>query len=118
MATLLTHPALAYVYHGDWVADCPRNGCGNVEFLGVPMVKGGPRVILRSEFHCSYCTQLAEILYPPQLDEIMAVLSRRPIPHTRNWYPKNHETAVKFRVEHGQSVAELMEENAAHGVGS
>jgi hypothetical protein len=37
--------ARAYVYAGDWVADCPRPGgvCGNVEFLHRPSRIGGPR---------------------------------------------------------------------------
>jgi hypothetical protein len=46
----------------------------------------------------------------------MAVLELRPIPHTRNWYPAGHETAVRFGIPDGQTVGQLRDENAEHGV--
>lgn len=109
--------ARAYVYSGDWVADCPR-ACGNVEHLYAPISKrpGAPRTVRLPSFACSYCTMQAPIDWPPHMSEITAVLALRPIPHTRNWYPAGHPTAVRFRVPHGQSVEELRDENAAHGV--
>jgi hypothetical protein len=48
--------------------------------------------------------------------EITAVLALRPIPQTRNWYPRDHDIALRFRIPHGQSVDDLREENAEHGV--
>jgi hypothetical protein len=116
--------ALAYVYSGDWVADCTRPGCGGAEFLYAlihptrPPGPGNPRSVRKAAFHCSSCAQLAEIEWPDEalMQEIQEILAQRPIPHTRNWYPADHPGAVKFRIEHGQSAADLREENAAHGV--
>mgnify|MGYP001568286017 CR=1 FL=1 len=115
---LITERARAYVYSGMWVADCPR-ACGNVEQLfdlANPRNPAGPRTVRRTSFHCSYCHLIAEIDWSTQEAEIMEVLGRRPVPHNRNWYPADHETAVKFRVPHGQSVQDLRDENAEHGV--
>lgn len=111
--------AQAYVYAGDWVSDCPREGCGNVEHLFDrinPKNSTSPRSVRRTSFFCSYCRMIAEIEWSPDEAEIMDVLSLRPVPHNRNWYPADHETAVRFRVEHGQSVQDLRNENAEHGV--
>jgi hypothetical protein len=116
MPHLITDFARAYVYHGDWVADCPREHCGNVEFLMTPVTKNGPRVIPVPVYTCSYCGLVVPIDWPRKMVEILAVLTERPIPHTRNWYPADHATAVKFRVEHGQTVDELRDENREHGV--
>ncbi|MEU9323180.1 hypothetical protein AB0D91_05110 [Streptomyces canus] len=116
---LIAAAARAYVYSGDWVADCPRIGCGSVEHLyerANPRQPNSPRVAQKPEFHCSYCGQTAPIDWPAQLAEITAILMLRPVPHTRNWYPQDHDTAVRFRVPHGQSVEQLQEENVEHGV--
>lgn len=116
--------ARAYIYAGEWVADCTRDGCGNVEYLfglrspAHPPGPANPREIRKPVFLCSYCQQMAEIDWPSQdfMEEAMAVLALRPIPSTRNWYPANHDTATAFRLEHGQSVDDLRQENEAHGV--
>lgn len=117
---LITPPkALAYVYAGDWVADCPREGCGNVEHLfdrTNPRVPSSPRTARKTTFHCTYCHLLADVVWSPDEAGIMAVLELRPIPHTRNWYPKEHPTALRFALEHGQSVEDLRAENVEHGV--
>lgn len=107
---LLVTRARAYVYAGDWVADCPR-GCGNVE----PLFDrhGGTR---KPQFFCSYCKMIAPIEWANDEEQIMEVLGKRPIPHNRNWYPAGHEGAIKLRLEHGQSIEDLREENIAHGV--
>lgn len=116
MTTLITNVARAYVYNGMWVADCP-NGCGGVEQLYEAKRKGGPRVVRRTLFHCSYCHHAtSRIDWPADEAEIWAVLELRPIPHNRNWYPKDHPTAVRFGIEHGQSVRDLQDENETHGV--
>lgn len=117
MVQLIAARARAYVYSGDWVADCPR-ACGNVEHLYARASRNpaAPRVVQLPEFRCSYCKLTAPIDWPPNLAEITAVLALRPIPHTRNWYPAGHDTAIKYRVPHGQTVDELRAENAAHGV--
>jgi hypothetical protein len=118
MAELLTLRARAYVYSGDWVSDCPRPGCANVEHLFEPVTIGGPRIRQKSFFTCSYCGMQSVIDWPTQ-DFMLAVteiLSRRPIPSNRNWYPADHETAVRFKIEHGQTLDQLREENESHGV--
>lgn len=114
---LLTNRARAYVYSGEWVADCPR-ACGNVEYLFAQTRPGGPRELRAGQFFCSYCKLIAEIDWPADdlMRDIMEVLRLRPVPHNRNWYPQDHETAVRFRVAHGQTVQELRDENAEHGI--
>lgn len=111
--------ARAYVYAGDWVADCPQDGCYSTEHLFAranPRNRSGPRTVPVGSFACSNCQHQAPIEWPPNLADITAVLMLRPVPQTRNWYPSGHETAVRHRVEHGQSVDDLLAENAAHGV--
>lgn len=118
MVELIAARARAYVYSGDWVADCPR-GCGGVEHLferANPRNPSSPRVVQKTEFHCSYCQMVTPIDWPPTMNEIMTVLMLRPVPHTRNWYPAGHDVALRFRLPHGQTVDELREENREHGV--
>lgn len=108
----------AYVYGGDWVADCGREGCANVEHLFTPARPNGLRILRRPFFACSYCGYQSEITWPGDSlqAEIMSVLMKRPIPSTRNWYPADHPTAVKFGIPHGQSTDDLRAENEDHGV--
>jgi hypothetical protein len=117
---LITLPrARAYVYAGDWVADCPRQGCGNVEHLfdrSNPAVPASARTVRKTGFFCTYCRLVAEIEWARDEADIMAVLGLRPVPHNRNWYPADHETALRFNIAHGQSVQDLRHENAEHGV--
>lgn len=115
--------ARAYVYNGEWVADCPRPGtepgkpgCSNVEFLHQASRMNGPRDVERPFYLCSYCGMQAKILWPRRRVEILMALMVRPVPNNRNWYPQDHPVAVKFRLEHGQSVQDLLEENEAHGL--
>lgn len=118
MANSLISPipirAVAYVLRGSWVAECPRDECANVEFIDP---RQNPRTkSTRQMFYCTYCNMVAGILWPPNADEIMVPLDRRPIPKTRNWYPQNHPDAIRYNIEHGQSVEDLWEENREHGV--
>jgi hypothetical protein len=109
-------PAFAYVYNGDWVADCPR-GCGGVEFLFGQVHMGGPRDLRKNFYQCSNCGHATErIVWPRRFEEIMEVLNRRPMKQTRNWYPRDHPVAVRFKVPHGQTPAELLAEGEEHGV--
>jgi hypothetical protein len=116
---LATGQARAYVYAGDWVADCPR-ACGNVEHLfdrANPRDLSSARTARKPVYHCSYCQYFTgDIEWPADAEEIVAALSVRPIPHTRNWYPSDHEVAVRAGIPHGQSVADLVDENHDHGV--
>lgn len=113
----------AYVYAGEWVGDCTRppdpmthKGCANTEFLFRPSMLGGPRDQMLPFFICSYCGHQAAIEWPRHRDEIFKVLSVRPLPHTRNWYPADHPVAVSSRTPHGQSVRELIAESLEHGI--
>ena len=108
--------ARAYVYSGEWVADCPRTGCGNVEFLYRPSRPRGPRDLVVGVYLCSYCGMQADIAWPDNQHDILTVLARRPLPNTRNWYPTDHPVALRFGLPHGQSVRDLVAENEEHGV--
>jgi hypothetical protein len=109
--------ARAYVYSGEWVADCPRaGGCGNVEFLYRPSRLRGPRDVEVGFFLCSHCGAQAPVAWPDDRHAILAELARRPVPENRNWYPDGHPVALRFGLPHGQSVADLVAESAAHGV--
>ena len=115
---LIAQKARAYVYGGDWVADCPRE-CNNVEHLfdlSRPRDPSSPRTVRKTSFFCSYCKFIADIEWPDNMHEIVDVLSLRPVPHNRNWYPKDHPVAVRHRLPDGQSMEELRDENAEHGV--
>lgn len=116
---LLQTKARVFVYCGEPVASCPRP-CGNVEFVYLPVHPGGPRQVPMPMFHCSYCQLNAELEWPqtPDLSEILSVLMLRPVPHNRNWYPRDHDDAVRFNIPHGQSVQQLRDENAEHGIES
>lgn len=103
---LVTTMARAYVNHGRWIADCPRPHCANAEKLQ-------PR---QGTFHCSNCKQVADVDWPADADEIWAVLEVRPVPQTRNWFPANHELALRSGTVHGQTVADLRAENDEYGV--
>jgi len=102
--------ARAWLYAGQWVADCPTPSCSNVEPL---FDLAGRRL---ASFGCSYCGRQAEIEWAHDEADIMAVLERRPVPHTRNWFPAGHDLAVRARLPHGQTVADLITENVEHGV--
>ncbi len=100
--------ALAYVYCGGWVAECPAS-CGNVQAVSRDEA---------SVYRCVYCQQLSAISWPAEeaMEEMMAVMNRRPNPSNRNWYPQDHPVAVRFGVPHGQSIQDLLEENLEHGI--
>lgn len=115
-----TNYARAYVYSGEWVADCPAK-CGNVELLTIKRDEDRGRVGVKGtrkeSFYCSYCKVIANsIHWPENADEITEILDRRPVPHTRNWYPEGHLTALEFGIKDGETAEELLAENAAHGI--
>jgi hypothetical protein len=115
--------ARAYVYCGEWVGDCPRlkdpvtgKGCGNVEFLYKPSRMNGPRDRRLDFYICSSCGQQSVIDWPENEHAILTALSIRPMPNSRNWYPQDHPVAVNFRIPHGQTVRDLLDENEEHGL--
>lgn len=96
--------ARAYANHGRWVADCPRPHCTNAERL-VPW---------QPVFHCSACHAQAPCQWPPDAPELQAALAGRGNPAWMNWFPDGHEVALRHGCPHGQSVADLIAENAEH----
>ncbi|MEO5875527.1 MAG: hypothetical protein ABIS86_17055 [Streptosporangiaceae bacterium] len=121
MVVTETNFARIYIYAGEFVADCPRRDCGNTVLMtlkddrerGVPWT---PYERL-NRFDCRYCGYGTDsVRWPVNAGLLLDVLDCRPIPHTRNWYPEGHVTAVKAGVPDGQSVADLVRENGEHGV--
>ena len=116
--------ARAYVYAGEWVADCPRPDCYSTEFLFNPVDASrpagplNPRMVRKPMFHCVNCGLICGMEFPPEdvRNEIMHVLAQRPVPQTRHWYPKDHPVAIAARIPHGQSPDDLRRENHEHGV--
>lgn len=103
---LTTTRARAYVNHSRWISDCPRPYCANAESLQ-------PR---QATFHCTNCLLVADVEWPPNADAIWEVLTARPVPQTRNWFPESHDLALASGCPHGQTVADLIDENRKHGV--
>jgi len=91
-------PAVAYVNHGRWVADCPTDGCGGA--LDVAHDLPG--------FWCPYCLNANAggrwrvIAWPSGRDEreIETALAARPHAANANWWP--WETVDGLRLENAQ----------------
>lgn len=105
----------AYVNHGRWVADCPREYCGNAMKLEPRQATFTCRALDR-QGHDHGCGMQALIGWPADADEIWEALRLRPVAATRNWFPEGHDLAVRAGCPHGQSVADLLAENEEHGV--
>lgn len=104
---ITTARAWARVNHGRWIADCPRPYCNNAILLS-------PR---QAQFHCSGeggCRLISDVEWPADADGIWDALLERPVPGTRNWYPHGHQEAVRMGLAHGQTAAELRDEQAEH----
>lgn len=92
-------PAIAYVCEGEWIADCP-SGCGAAMWLNDKL-----------PFMCGFCFNVElggkwrPVLWPKERKGIEAVLGVRLMHNRRNWRP-------------GETVAELADENRAHGLES
>lgn len=110
----------ARVQAGEWIADCPATGCKNAEYVTEKDPKrrhlAGSRGLPYRVFTCTYCGFRCDINWPADAEEITEVLDRRPMPHTRNWWPSGHPLAVVTGTPTGQSVADLLAENDLHGV--
>ncbi len=104
--------AVARVERGVWMADCPRPDCNAAQHAGPDPgggIVGGLVAPLDAgtvgAFRCFTCTWEGPSRWPAA-DERRAiehVLSFRPVPRTRNWFP--HEL-----------VRDLVAENVQHGV--
>lgn len=98
--TLLTPAqARAYVNYGRWIADCPA-GCGSALALSER----------QATFHCVECQTVASVDWPKNSTEIWEALQERPARRYQNWFPSNHDLALKSGCPHGQSVKDLRDE--------
>lgn len=91
----------AFVYAGQWVADCVYPSCANCE----PLEWNQYKVL------CRECHYIADVRWPVGAARIAAVLDMRPVPTTRNWAPAGHRQAIACGFPEGQSVDELIAEN-------
>lgn len=100
---LLLNEARAYVNHGRWVTECPRD-CGYAEGLD-----DGQFML-----HCGECGHVCPVRWPDNAQEIWDELAKRPLPRTRNWFPSSHPLALQSHCPHGQTVEELRKESLEH----
>lgn len=106
--SLVTTSAMAYVNFGRWIADCPLD-CGNAAALEAS----------QTTFYCNPpggCGHIATVVWPKNAVEIWEALNERPMPKTRNWFPKDHSLALRSGCPHGQSAKELRDEAKENGV--
>ncbi len=108
----MQHTVTPFINWGIWFAECPANGCPNIEHYSGGRYKWGPPAhqppphqcgLTDSEFRCHDCGTVATVDWPLEAGEVLVVLGRRPVPATRNWRP-------------GEAVAELVVQNLLHGV--
>ena len=84
----------ARAYHSQWIVDCPDQvDCGSA-------LRMRPGEV---EFRCWDCGAEAEVVWPPNREDIETMLLMRPHRRNRNWNP-------------GESLHDLMYENLAHGI--
>ena len=98
----------AYVNHGRWVAHCDTDDCAGAERVWpggqIRENRDGRKYgIARTVMHCANCEHTSRVTFPDDRKRIDKLLSRRPVPETRNWHP-------------GETTAILLEENTAHGL--
>lgn len=104
MLTLTDEPAVAYLERGLWIARCPQAWCVGIDHHGPGPNTGRIGGLGDTTFRCPRCGVVADVVWPPNIDDLMHVLMQRPMPETRNWQP-------------GETLEELVVENALHGVG-
>ncbi len=105
---IVTSNARAYVNFGRWIADCPL-GCGGAQQLE-------PN---QTSFFCSPpagCGHMSTVEWPSSPDSIWDALMERPMPKTRNWFPEDHELAIRANCPHGQTAKQLREEASENEV--
>lgn len=98
----------AYLNQGRWVAHCDTDGCHGAERVwpgGQVRERQGHKfgISRQGVLHCSNCGKTSKVSFPEERKRIDRLMSRRPVPETRNWTP-------------GEPVEVLEEENAAHGL--
>lgn len=104
-------PSKIKVYYnwGRWVADCPRDGCGNAERYGVDEMTGVIGGLTLTDFHCQErfggCGLVTTEVQWPAKDDISAIeiLLAPRLRKNRNWVP-------------GESIQDLLTEGLANGL--
>lgn len=104
MLTIIDEPARPYCEGGIWIAQCPQSWCVGADHYGPGPHTGRIGGLCEDRFTCPRCTNVVGVIWPDNVDDIMHVLMRRPMPETRNWLP-------------GETVQDLIVENAIHGIG-
>ncbi len=100
--------ALAYYNHGRWISDCPADGCTDAREVYSPQTG-----IRQSEDVCAAGHHFRIEMPPPDVEaQIVAAVAQRPNAADRSWYPAGHRRATLQGFPTGQSVAELLAENA------
>jgi hypothetical protein len=98
---VLKNHARAYYNFGRWIADCPIR-CGNA--LALQDSQTG--------FFCQPpggCGHIGEVEWPNDPQGIVDAMDGR-APKNKNWFPEDHELALRSGCEHGQTVADLLRE--------
>lgn len=83
----------AYLNHGRWVVDCPREGCPESHLADSDL------------FVCDNCGLTSRVVIPDEYFAVNEIVAKRPVPQTRNWTPD-------------EPLQLLIEENIAHGLDS
>jgi len=105
-------PAVAYVNHGSWVADCPA-GCGSALNLK-PKETTYVCAVMEGGQMAAGCGACSAVAWPADAVWIWDALLHRPNPRTRNWAPAGHRQALVTGFPGGQSVADLIAETHLH----
>lgn len=95
--TDLAIPGMAYAFAewGMWKACCPRPGCTNA----MALLRDQQMFSCLGQHSCGF---EAPITWPADPDAIESILAMRPLPANQNWLV-------------GETLEQLLEENAAHG---
>jgi hypothetical protein len=93
-------PAIARVYEGWWIADCPNPDCAGARFI-----MRGCGFMCGSCFNADAGRRYRPVEWPAREREIEVALLARPTPANRNWSP-------------GETVGDLERENAENGMGA
>lgn len=93
--TLLARQGVSYAEAnwGRWVSRCATAYCRNAWYVGWG----------ETWWRCDHCGGVNDVVWPPDPAAIEWVLGQRPDPVTRNWQP-------------GETVEDLLVENAVHGL--
>jgi hypothetical protein len=65
-------------------------------------------------FACPECHSMHEVEWPDNAADIWDALMQRPLARTRNWFPSGHDLALRANCPHGQTPAELLEEQGEY----